>query len=480
MRIVWLLLGSMAVQSCSSKPVDFKSEPNQYRLFILTSLRGELEPCGCSLEPLGGLARLATYLQNRKQKGITPLLIAHGDLVSPGKVSKGSLPQIQEAGRFLQRQLINLGIVISGTGQADDQLEGLRSIEGMPWIDPNDFKTLQGVQFLRGNSAQPINPKRPAILLFDGSLEDATKQAQQLKTRGIDLVIVSQPHEEPAISKLAPGLFALIGGERGQQLLDIDMTWHGDQLVRLEGAGERQLALDAMQTRISGLIKQRDRAKVRQKSTALIKARTAQVERAKAQRSQLLQTPLPKAPANVSSLSGQRVPLDSNIAEDASMTQAIQQHHQAISQLNKKLEKTRECAPPADPKSAQYIGNLACRGCHPQAYDLWKKTPHAKAWSTLEKKGRTYDYTCIGCHSAGFDEPGGFCRVSEAGDRINVGCESCHGPGSLHVAQAGLGPIKRKVSADGCTQCHHPPHTNTFVYKDRLHRILGPGHMAKP
>ena len=70
--------------------------------------------------------------------------------------------------------------------------------------------------------------------------------------------------------------------------------------------------------------------------------------------------------------------------------------------------------------------------------------------------------------------------MSEAGARVNVGCESCHGPGSLHIAQAGKGPIKRKVSAEDCTQCHHPPHTNTFVYEDRLQRVLGPGHQAAP
>ena len=470
----------MAVQSCSSKQADLNSEPSQYRLFVLTELRGELEPCGCNLEPLGGLARLTTYLRSREQKGVTPLLVAHGDLISPGKVSKGSLPQIQEAGRFLQAQLLKLGLVVSGTGEADDKLDGIRTVDRMPWLDIDEYKSINGVQFLRGRPKHAIDPLRPAILLFDGSLEDAKKQALQFKALGVDLVIVSKPHDEPAISELAPELFALIGGERGQQLLDIDMTWHGGRLIRLEGAGERQAALDAMETRISGLIKQRDRARVRQKPAALVAARTAQVERAKAQRSQLLRTPLPQAPAKVSSLSGQRVPLDSNITEDESMNQAIQKHHQAISQLNKKLEKSRECPEHSDPNVAQYIGSLACQGCHPQAYDLWKKTPHAKAWSTLEEKGRTYDYTCIGCHSAGFDEPGGFCRVSEAGDRVNVGCESCHGPGSLHVAQAGRGPIQRKMSADGCTKCHHPPHTNTFVYEERLQRVLGPGHMAKP
>ena len=480
MRIVWLLLASMAVQSCSTKPAKLNPQPSQYRLFVLTALRGELEPCGCNLEPLGGLARLTTYLQSRQERGVTPLLIAHGDLISPGKVSKGSLPQVKEAGRFVQRQLLELGLVISGTGEEDDKLDGIRTNTSMPWLDTNSFRVVQGVQFLRGHPKQTIDPTRPAVLLFDGSLEDAKKQSLALKARGVDLVIVSKTHDEPAISELAPQLFALVGGERGQELLDIDMTWHGDQLIRLEGAGERQAALDAMQTRISGLIKQRDQAKVRQKSAALIAARTAQVERAKAQRSQLLQTPLPKAPAKVSSLSGQRIPLDSSIKEDASVNQAIQKHHQAISQLNKKLEQTRECVESDNPNTAQYIGNLACQGCHPQAYDLWKKTPHAKAWSTLEEKGRTYDYNCIGCHSAGFDEPGGFCRVSEAGDRVNVGCESCHGPGSLHVAQAGRGAIKRKVSAEDCTKCHHPPHTNTFVYKERLQRVLGPGHMAKP
>ena len=210
-------------------------------------------------------------------------------------------------------------------------------------------------------------------------------------------------------------------------------------MIRLEGAGERQAALDAMQARIEGLVKQRDRAKVRQKPPALLAARTAQVERAKAQRKRLLETPLPKPPKQGSSLSGQRVPLDSSIAQNETMNQAIQSHHRAISTLNKQLESTRQCPQTDAPDQAQYVGSVACQGCHQEAYALWKKTPHAKAWATLEHKGRTYDYTCVGCHSAGFEQPGGFCRVSEAGARVNVGCESCHGPGSVHNAQAGKG-----------------------------------------
>ena len=484
MRTLWLLTGLAVVQSCSSTKVSSEPQPSHYRLFILTQLQGELEPCGCSLEPLGGLARLATYLDQHKDPAQTPVLIAHGDLISPGKVSVGSVPQIRKAGEFLQRQLLGLGLVISGFGEDDEALErdakALRTVTETPWLERDALRTAQGIQFVRGRITQKLDPKRPVVMLFDGDLKEAKAQAAALQAAGVDLVIPSKPHEEPAISELAEGLYALVGGERGQKLLDVTLTWRGGSLIRLEGAGERQAALDAMQARIEGLVKQRDRAKVRQKPPALLAARTAQVERAKAQRKRLLETPLPKPPEQGSSLSGQRVPLDSSIAQNETMNQAIQSHHRAISTLNKQLESTRQCPQTDAPDQAQYVGSVACQGCHQEAYALWKKTPHAQAWATLEQKGRTYDYTCVGCHSAGFEQPGGFCRVSEAGARVNVGCESCHGPGSLHIAQAGKGPIKRKVSAEDCTQCHHPPHTNTFVYEDRLQRVLGPGHQAAP
>ena len=81
-------------------------------------------------------------------------------------------------------------------------------------------------------------------------------------------MIPSKPHEEPAISQLAEGLCALVGGERGQKLLDVTLTWRGGALIRLEGAGERQAALGAMQARIEGLVKQRDRRQVRQTTCA--------------------------------------------------------------------------------------------------------------------------------------------------------------------------------------------------------------------
>ena len=43
---------------------------------------------------------------------------------------------------------------------------------------------------------------------------------------------------------------------------------------------------------------------------------------------------------------------------------------------------------------------------------------------------------CIGCHTAGFGEPSGYLRKMKDTKLVDVGCESCHGPGSKHVTLA--------------------------------------------
>ncbi len=55
---------------------------------------------------------------------------------------------------------------------------------------------------------------------------------------------------------------------------------------------------------------------------------------------------------------------------------------------------------------------------------------------------------CHGCHAVGLDvETGKFVES-------NVGCESCHGPGSWHVKTLGIGKIFSNLDAQICGQCH--------------------------
>jgi len=87
-------------------------------------------------------------------------------------------------------------------------------------------------------------------------------------------------------------------------------------------------------------------------------------------------------------------------------------------------------------KAPEYIGSESCKGCHSEAYTIWKGTPHSHAYKTLENATnpslRQYDPECIVCHTVGYGYKTGFRDEKSTAKLMNVGCESCHGPGSGH------------------------------------------------
>jgi hypothetical protein len=86
---------------------------------------------------------------------------------------------------------------------------------------------------------------------------------------------------------------------------------------------------------------------------------------------------------------------------------------------------------------AEYVGSDACMGCHRESYKVWSNSGHAHAYQTLvdvkHPPLRQFDGECISCHVVGFGYETGFKNFKNSADLINVGCESCHGPASLHV-----------------------------------------------
>ena len=89
------------------------------------------------------------------------------------------------------------------------------------------------------------------------------------------------------------------------------------------------------------------------------------------------------------------------------------------------------------------------------------------------------DPSCVKCHVVGFGEPGGYLRsMADEKRLINVGCESCHGPGSEHMKVRSLAPpgedvlLKmRPVGAGQCVQCHHGEFSRPFEWKEFWPRI---------
>lgn len=83
---------------------------------------------------------------------------------------------------------------------------------------------------------------------------------------------------------------------------------------------------------------------------------------------------------------------------------------------------------------AAFSGTNECFACHRPQTDAWSETKHANAHSVLPKQYQN-DSKCLKCHVTGFGEQDGFV-VGTNKDLLMVGCESCHGPGSLHIDAA--------------------------------------------
>jgi hypothetical protein len=122
-------------------------------------------------------------------------------------------------------------------------------------------------------------------------------------------------------------------------------------------------------------------------------------------------------------------------------------------------------------KMPTYVGSERCKNCHRHAYDIWKKSDHAHAYETLMKRAerpslRQFDGECIVCHTVGFGYESGFKNETDTPKLKDVGCESCHGPASLHVKNE-----KNVAAREALNQWKAKGHEDAEAKKARMMRI---------
>jgi len=114
------------------------------------------------------------------------------------------------------------------------------------------------------------------------------------------------------------------------------------------------------------------------------------------------------------------------------------------------------------PGTAAYAGAGACLGCHGEIHASWKKTPHARAFESLVNDKQDFNQDCVACHTMGFGRKGGFVNAKATPEFIDVQCESCHGPASLHMEDTAR-PYGT-AGARSCLGCHDPENSPEFDY----------------
>ena len=108
----------------------------------------------------------------------------------------------------------------------------------------------------------------------------------------------------------------------------------------------------------------------------------------------------------------------------------------------------------------EYKGDNLCGSCHTVPALSWTLTHHSMAWRTLVLAEEDENPECTGCHVTGNGQPTGW-NGEEHSKMIDVGCESCHGPGGPHD---GI----RTEPKDTCEGCHDDKHAIAFSYEKGL------------
>lgn len=146
----------------------------------------------------------------------------------------------------------------------------------------------------------------------------------------------------------------------------------------------------------------------------------------------------------------------------------------------------------------KYIGSNAC-SCHKAHVSDWKLSTHGRAFETLKpgvkkrakikagldpQKDYTKEERCLKCHTTGYRKKGGFIDINKTADRIGVGCESCHGPGSeylsLHESRPGnfdrsqaksWGQTYGSENPQVCTACHNKKRRGLETNKEQVYKF---------
>ena len=462
-------------------------------LFVTADLRGQLTPCGCTLAMRGGLARAAAMLARERTAGVPVVYLDGGDaLFGRGGLGPEEVVEEERKARALAEALRTMGIDVQAPGPLDDvQGPAFRRRLDLPELAPGAGRLLRAggrtlgvvaarsaAELSRGGSRLRQAGAAFVVGLYAGPLDQAVSSVRGLDS--VDLVVAAQdpaPASESDDGRLVRADVPVARlPSRGRALLRVDLVFDGAGRFRLERSPEdverqaavldERIALLTREVALPGQDPERRRLLV-SRLGALVEQRAA----------------LAPAPplAGMNGFTVRLLPLESTLPSDPAVDAVVSAFDRDVSALNLAWARAhgRDCPPP-DRGEAAYVGNAACQSCHAAAFAVYERTGHARAYRTLEEVQKQYRLECVACHVVGIQQPGGVCRVDRVSGRDAVGCENCHGPGSLHVAQPAVQPMGRTTPDRAvCTGCHTPENSPQFDLGLYLPRVLGPGHGAK-
>lgn len=480
---------ALLLAGCSTRdvrPAPVPTEPRQVTVFFSTELRGYITPCGCSQNMRGGIARAGYVLEEARREGHAVRFVAAGDGVfGAAVIPPEAVAQQERKAKALAEAWKKLGLDVRTVGPLDDArgAEFRRSL-GLPELGFGDVKVLDGVGVVTARDVAAANAaavkareagaKFVAVLVpmpFGQLLRESAN------AKGMELLIATESGGEFAAeeSRFVGGAVKVAQVQsKGRSLLRVDVFLRDDGAVEwLRGDDERDRELAGLDERIELLRAQVNEPMLNEQMRAL---RAAKLEEIISRRATLAATPLP-VPDKTNAATARFVPIESSVPRSSAIAAIETAYDADVGKLN--LAYAREhgvSCEPATKEKPGIVGSATCVACHVEAGKVWQQTRHPLAYKAIEEVGKQYHLDCVSCHVTGWKLPQGVCRIDQTEGRAEVGCESCHGPGSAHVANPKKGTIARVAGASTCVGCHDRENSPHFDFEQYVEKILGPGH----
>jgi len=452
-----LLLALMFAGGCG-KP---RQNPSQdLPVFFTCDTQGRLEPCGCFIGQFGGLTRLKTILD--AEASTNALRLDVGDAIG----GKEDFDLIQyrymlRAFAAMQYDALNMGRREAKLSAA--QLKELNRTSPVPMLSANLRDQADGRPIFDAYRILNRGGLRVAVIgvldprgldedlgqgLVVEDMESAlTRCLAEVRSKA-DLIVLLAFTDEETLSRLADQFYecqVILGGKVSQPAQELRRQ--NRSLIYFVTNESRALGI--------------------------IRLRLA-----------------PGAPPEV--LSNEIRLLHDRIPQNQSFRELARDYRVEVRHTRLALDdpgNLGEDMVPGVRTAASYVGTETCVSCHPGAAAVWEKSAHARAFAPLLERQADADPKCVGCHTVGFDTASGYRREFGSTRLVQVGCESCHGPGSLHVRQcqgdASINFTFRPLAAGDCKQCHYGEFSRPFDWDEfwpaiKHGREPGPAGLASP
>ena len=509
------------------EPTD--AGPEAPAIYFTSGLKGYTEPCGCTADVLlGGIDRITAFVRDARQLHPEAVMIDAGDWLfeideipehlqaqekAKAEVLAGahrrmdtefSVPGNRDlalgvdfyAEMMDKAQMTPLGANIDLDGES---LKGAKKLEldsqKLLFVgagDPDSYDAVDGVDVTDDEAAirdaVGDTDADGTVLVYQGSAIRAHTLAESVDE--IDFVIVGHDPRRQQDAQPAGDAQLLEAYDQGRYVGRLKLYGTEHQRPFEDGRAGVLAERQSLDNQIDGVRTDLRRLEVRTEGrrTSMTERLEERLDDLEQQRAQLLDdgVEIPDdSPAFLYDLIG----MEPGYRLDDAIEQKRRAYNERLADFIDEID--REPIAPRDDEPF-FVGQDTCADCHGDAHDFWKQTSHASAVETLEVRQKQYDQNCIGCHVDGWEQPGGSVLgnikyEAELGGEIftkdlhEVGCESCHGPGSDHVLDpldddAQPQHINRHPDANDCTQCHVPDHSPTFDFEVYVDQITGEGH----